>query len=764
MLSLMVGVRLRRCAGQVLYLNAIFLYRVTVLKALFLIVTIFVISIQSAHAQPGSLDPTFAPTGTGLNSGVRALVVQADGKVLVGGTFTDYNGMARNRVARLNANGTLDATFTQTGTGLNNDVYALAVQVDGKVLVGGGFTDYNGTVRRYVVRLNADGTLDATFAETGTGLNSDVRSLTVQADGKVLVGGTFTDYNGTVRNCVARLNADGTLDATFAQAGTGLNSWVLSLAVQADGKILVGGMFTNYNGTARNNIARLNADGTLDATFTQTGAGLSSWVFALAVQADGKVLVGGGFTAYNGMQRNRIARLSASGTLDLTFAQTGTGLNLQINALAVQADGKVLVGGRFTSYNGTQRNRVARLNNDGTLDLTFAETGVGLNFDLDALAVQSDGKVVVGGTFTSYNGAQRNWIARLNITPIPTINSANSTVASPGATIVIIGSGFTGATAVSIGGISVASFTINSDNQITVVAGSGSPSTGGTQQLLITTPAGIASLGGFSIGATAQSGGIIPPSSTPAPQTAVVGGITPSTIGFGTPIMLSGSGFTGATGLLIGGIPVTNFVVVNDGLITAVVGGVPVNDRVTLTGGAGATLDMSGLGLTYNRLPSPVITSVAPASVVATGNDVSMTLSGINILAGTRAQVSDGASGQSLAVQSVSASSVVVTLPGGAQTLGTKTITLTNPDGQTATANFTVTPGAAVRLAAESLMISTTASGRAFSVRLSGANIFRTAQAFVNNLAARVTVPSSTQAIIEVPASFNDAGGVTLAA
>lgn len=295
--------------------------------------------------------------------------------------------------------------------------------------------------------------------------------------------------------------------------------------------------------------------------------------------------------------------------------------------------------------------------------------------------------------------------------------------------------------------------------------GGGVITTGGEQLITVNNRDGDGSRGGFFVGASGTAASASASGNAPS---AVINSFQPQSIGFGTPITITGSGFTGATGLLIGGIAVTNFVVVNDGTITAVVGGVPVSNRVQLTGGLGASLDMSGLGLTYNRLPAPAITSAVPASLAATGNDVALTLSGVNFLAGARAQVSDGTSGQSLTVQSVSAnsagaSSVVVTLPGALQSLGTKTITLTNPDGQTASVNFTVTQGARVSLSAESLTISTTASGRAFSVRLSGANIFRTAQASLNGAPARVTVPSSTEAIVEVPASLNVFGGINLA-
>ena len=339
-----------------------------------------------------------------------------------------------------------------------------------------------------------------------------------------------------------------------------------------------------------------------------------------------------------------------------------------------------------------------------------------------------------------------------------------------GTTVVITGSGFTGATAVSFGGIPAASFTVNSNTQITAVVGSSSNTTGGPQAVTVIAPGGTFSLGGFSIGATAQSGGTTPSGGTTTPS-AVISGFSPQQIGFGTSITLSGFGFTGATGLLIGGVAATNFVVVNDNTITAVVGGVPLTDRILLSGGAGASLDMSGLGLTYLRLPVPNIASISPASLIASGDDASLTLRGFYLMAGARAQVSERvANGTflqpvSIGVQSLNATQAVVTLSGIFRSPGAKMVTMVNPDGQTASVMLTVITGAAVRLADNGgtpLVFSTTASGRAFSVRLSGTNIFRTVQAFVGNVQARVTVPSSTEAIVEVPASVNESGGTSL--
>jgi uncharacterized delta-60 repeat protein len=361
-----------------------------------------------ANSQAGSLDTCFTQAGTGLNSLVNTLALQPDGKVLVGGYFGSYNGTARNYMCRLNADGTLDASFFP---GTNLFVDAIALQPDGKILVGGEFTSYYGIPRNKICRLNSDGTLDAAFELTGTGLDSTVSKFALQPDGKILVGGRFSSYNGITRNRICRLNPDGSLDGTFAPTGSGLNERVFTLALQPDGKVLVGGVFTSYNGTARNRICRLNPDGSLDATFTQSGTGLNAFLIDLALQPDGKVLIGGNFTSYNGTARNYICRLNTDGSIDPSFAQTGSGFNGFLT-LALQPDGKVIVGGNFTSYNGTPINRISRLNTNGSLDPTFL-TGIGPDEFISSLALQPDGKIFAGGFFRSYNGTRRRRLVRL---------------------------------------------------------------------------------------------------------------------------------------------------------------------------------------------------------------------------------------------------------------------------------------------------------------------------------------------------------------
>jgi len=360
---------------------------------------------------PGTLDTAFA-TGAGASSAVLSVAVQSDGKVLIGGNFTTYNGTSRGYVARLNSDGSLDTGFLATGAGASSAVLSVAVQSDGKILIGGYFWTYNGTSRWNVARLNSDGSLDTGFLATGVGANGDVDSVAVQSDGKVLIGGNFTTYNGTSRGRVARLNSDGSLDTTFA-TGVGADSGLSSVAVQSDGKILIGGWFSTYNGINVVRVARLNSDGSLDTTFT-TGAGAnSSAVLSVAMQSDGKILIGGDFTAYNGTARGRVARLNSDGSLDTGFLATGVGANSYMYSVAVQSDGKILIGGAFTTYNGINRGYVARLNSDGSLDTTFT-TGAGANLAVNSVAVQSsDGKILIGGNFSTYNGTSRGFIARL---------------------------------------------------------------------------------------------------------------------------------------------------------------------------------------------------------------------------------------------------------------------------------------------------------------------------------------------------------------
>ena len=209
------------------------------------------------------------------------------------------------------------------------------------------------------------GTIDLTF-NPGAGATGSVETTSIQSDGKIIIGGNFPSYNGTARNRIARLNTDGTLDTSF-NPGTGADNGgftnsVRTTSIQSDGKIIIGGTFTSYNGIARNNIARLNTDGTLDATFNPgTGADGGGGVWTTSIQSDGKIIIGGFFTSYNGIARNRIARLNTDGALDTSF-NPGAGANDNVKTTSIQSDGQLIIGGQFTSYDGIARNYIARIN------------------------------------------------------------------------------------------------------------------------------------------------------------------------------------------------------------------------------------------------------------------------------------------------------------------------------------------------------------------------------------------------------------------
>jgi uncharacterized delta-60 repeat protein len=357
-------------------------------------------------AANGSLDTSFNP-GSGASSDVECIAFQADGKVLIGGSFTSFNNVTRNRIARLQADGGLDATLDPGTGGINNGVSTVVAQADGKILVGGYFTRVNDTLRQYIARLNSDSSLDPSFS---AGPNASVLSIALQSDGRVLVGGTFTSVYGVSRARIARLNANGSLDTLF-NPGIGANGTVYSVALQPDGKVLIGGWFTTVNGINRSRIARLNSDGSLDTLF-DPGMGANDWVFSFALQPDGKVLMGGAFTTVNDTNRNRIARLHADGSLDTSF-NPGTGASGSVYSVALQPDGKVLVGGSFITMNGISRIYIARLHPDGSLDTSF-DPGTGANGTVRSIAVQPDGNVLIAGSFTTVNGISRNRIARLN--------------------------------------------------------------------------------------------------------------------------------------------------------------------------------------------------------------------------------------------------------------------------------------------------------------------------------------------------------------
>lgn len=257
----------------------------------------------------GNTGGVFAyPIGTGFSSLVQDIAHGTDNKVIAVGLFNTYANTTNvvPRVARLHANAALDTAFAVT-TGLTGNTTfsgnvgnAVVLQSDNKVIVTGGFVAYNGTARNRIVRINTNGSVDTTF-NVGTGLDNAGSVLHLQSDGKVLVGGGFTTYNGVSQNRLARLHANGSLDTTF-NIGTGFaGGSVDTITTDPSGKILVGGEFTSYNGITQNRAVRLHANGMLDPTGFSSNGFNDGRVLCIVVQSDNKILVGGTFSSYEGV-------------------------------------------------------------------------------------------------------------------------------------------------------------------------------------------------------------------------------------------------------------------------------------------------------------------------------------------------------------------------------------------------------------------------------------------------------------------------------
>jgi uncharacterized delta-60 repeat protein len=352
------------------------------------------------------------------NDAVKVVVVQPDGKILVGGDFSTLrpNGgpaATRNGIARLNPDGTLDTAFNPNA---NGTVWSIVLQPDGKILVGGNFNTQNGPItiggqaRNFIARLDPTTGLADSFDPNA---NDDVWSIAVQPDGKILAGGYFGAIGGLTRNRIARLDPTTGLADSFNPNAFG--NGIYSIALQADGKILVGGPFLRIGGQTRYYIARLDPTTGLADSFDPEP---NNWVQSIAVQPDGKILVCGPFFGeIGGQMRNRIARLDPITGLADSFNPDANGW---VYSIALQPDGKILAGGYFTNIGGQTRNHIARLD---------ATTGLADSFDPNAnlpyplnpgttvysIAVQADGKILAGGWFDTLAPDGGSTVTRHNI-------------------------------------------------------------------------------------------------------------------------------------------------------------------------------------------------------------------------------------------------------------------------------------------------------------------------------------------------------------
>jgi len=357
----------------------------------------------------GSVDSTFYP-GTNTQTGeILSINIQSDGKIIIVGGFSNFEG--KFYVARLNVDGSVDLSFNPS-SGANWIVFSTACQPDEKIIIGGGFSTFNNNVCGNIIRLKSDGTTDSTF-NTGTAGNDWIRTIILQPDNKIIVSGDFSQFNGSDIKRVVRLNVNGSIDSTF-NIGLGFNHYVLTSVQQPDGKIISGGYFTTFNGQSAKHLVRLNNDGSRDNTFNFNGSstGFTEEIWAIAPQTNSKIIIGGNFTIPGQAGKKYLARLNSNGSIDNTF-NMGTGLDSTIYAITVQPNGKIIIGGDFTSYNGTSCHGIVRLNSNGTIDNTF-NFGIGTDATVRSIKLQPDGKIIIGGDFTNYNGISINRIARLN--------------------------------------------------------------------------------------------------------------------------------------------------------------------------------------------------------------------------------------------------------------------------------------------------------------------------------------------------------------
>jgi uncharacterized delta-60 repeat protein len=360
----------------------------------------------------GAIDQTFT-TAVEAFGVSYATVRQPDGKLIVAGGFRRVNNTARRNLVRLNTDGTIDNTFVG---GTDTQIFALALQPDGKILAGGQFRSVNGVVNPALVRFNADGTIDNTFVLPDEVYAATIYKIIVQPDGKILGTGLIYTPRATTTGItgIYRVNSNGSSDFGFSIADAGW--YVFDAELLGDGRIYIGGGFTSYAGSGFNRIARLNANGTVDATFntgTGTTGGANSTVRAITLQPDGRVLVGGSFTAINGQYSRGIARLNANGTQDPTFVSGlgVAGINNLVYDIFLQPDNKILIGGSFSTFNNVARTNLARLNANGSLDNAFTDQTNGYIYNINQ---QPDGKTLISGGFTAVNGIDRFGVARLS--------------------------------------------------------------------------------------------------------------------------------------------------------------------------------------------------------------------------------------------------------------------------------------------------------------------------------------------------------------
>lgn len=385
------------------------------------IVVIALATLVGVYARAASSLDTSFNIGTGANGIVEQVLPMQNGKILICGNFTSFNGRARAYIARLNSDGSVDESFlAQPSYWVRN----MSLQADGKIIIGGYFKSVGGQPRHLVARLHPDGALDTSF-NPGSGATDIIAGgidgnvdpfvfwTAVQPDGKILITGNFRNYNGASSTGLARINPDGSRDTTF-NVGSGLNSWGRHILVLSNNQILVSGWFTSYNGGSNNRMARINPDGSGDSSF-RPFIGDKTAIYSTVEVGGGKIIGAGHSLNEEGLFKREIARFNPDGSFDTSFVGT---TNDKTESVLKQPDGKVIAVGSFSYVNGAPQKCLVRYFPDGSVDSS-------LKADIDnfvwGAALQADGKLLISGGFWTVDGQSRNGVARFHtgVTPGP---------------------------------------------------------------------------------------------------------------------------------------------------------------------------------------------------------------------------------------------------------------------------------------------------------------------------------------------------------
>ena len=394
------------------------------------------LSPSSPPCMKVNIDYTFiVMSGIINNNSINKIIKLSGNSYIIVGDFTSYNSNAALGIVKVSSvNGIIDNSFNSTSgfTSLSSTIFApneVIEQSDGKLVCGGFFDTYSGVAVNFICRLNSDGSLDSSTFNTGTSFNNIVYSIVQQSTGKIVVGGAFTDYDGNTVGGICRLDADGNIDLTFNSGGTGFDGVVNSISVLEDDSLIVGGNFSQYNGSTWNNFLKLFSDGSVNSSFG-VAAGFDGPITNTFITSTGDIFASGYFSEFNGDSTlpSGIIKFNSIGNPYNSFSSSlGSGTSFgAISAIVEDLDGNIVMfplSGQ--TINGVDYKGVVRFNSGGTVDNQF-NTITGFDGDVISAVVDNNNKIVCVGSFNNYNSEPRKGIIRLYpcqvnfITPTPT--------------------------------------------------------------------------------------------------------------------------------------------------------------------------------------------------------------------------------------------------------------------------------------------------------------------------------------------------------